>query len=34
MGETALFQAVEMDFLKQAEILLAKGANPNISQTL
>lgn len=32
MGETALFQAVEMDSLKQVEILLNKGANPNIPQ--
>ncbi len=32
MGETALFQAVEMDSFKQVEILLRKGANPNIPQ--
>jgi len=32
MGETALFQAVEMDSVKQVEILLIKGADPNISQ--
>ena len=33
MGETALFQAVEMDRFHQVEILIKKGkANPNISQ--
>lgn len=32
MGETALFQAVEMDRFHQVEILLSKGADPNIPQ--
>ena len=32
MGETALFQAVEMERLIQIEILLSNGADPNIPQ--